>query len=274
MKTLNTIQKFTFLAITNFIILNTNKRKFTTSKSEEIISYSNLIFRTILFCVLFMSSYLIKAQDTLYFRNETIVSAIISEISISEITYTRFDNPKGPTYTTSKNEIKKIKYANGVVETIAYEGSNAKDSVDIRVKNTTVRRSQLVLIGTEVYYDNKVLGKLKEHHLLKDKALSENQINLVKQVKSLKQSEQGYKALGAGLFVTGFVIPAAVTYGAISESFSNSEYDNAVQTIFVGAITGALFRIAGHVVAKIGKNKTKARRLDFISKHSQNEIIY
>lgn len=218
-------------------------------------------------------SVFMQAQDTIYFKNKIIVSAKIIEIGITEIKYKHFDNPEGPTYSNSKNEIEKIKYVNGIIDTIPYVDSKIKDSTDIGLKYNTINGNKLVLVGTELYYDNKILGQLKTHHLLKNKALSTNQINLIKEIKSLKQREQGYNALGTGLFLTGFAIPVVTTLGVLSASASSTNYTNGVQTIVAGAIIGAVFRIAGHVVAKVNKNKSKARKLAFLRNHSQSEII-
>jgi hypothetical protein len=133
-------------------------------------------------------------------------------------------------------------------------------------------KNELRVMGTELYYGSQVLGQLRSHTLLKDRSLSRNQVSAIKEAAGIKHRQQGYNALGTGLFVTGFAIPAVVTIN----TFSDRVYANnmAVNTIVAGAITGALFRIAGHVIVKINKNKSNARKLAFLRKYNQNEIIY
>jgi hypothetical protein len=52
--------------------------------------------KNLLQITLLLSALFLKAQDTIYFRNNSIVSAKIIEVGISEVTYKRFDNPEGP----------------------------------------------------------------------------------------------------------------------------------------------------------------------------------
>ncbi len=132
----------------------------------------------------------------------------------------------------------------------------------------------LVLNGTDIYYNGKIQGEFAMHRLISTHALSENQSIIVKDLKRIKQSKKGYDALGTGLFVTGFAVPAAVTLGALSEGANTSGKTNVVETIVAGAIAGVLLRISGQVVLKIGKNKSKAKKLEFLQKYDQTDIIY
>ena len=52
-------------------------------------------------------------QDIIILRNGNEIQAMVSEIGIDDVTYKRFDNPNGPTYTLKKSEIFMIRYANG-----------------------------------------------------------------------------------------------------------------------------------------------------------------
>ena len=65
-----------------------------------------------LFFLLFSSSQLF-AQDTIVKRDGTEISSVVKAVTEESITYLKFDNPTGPTYTLSKNSVFMIKYQNG-----------------------------------------------------------------------------------------------------------------------------------------------------------------
>ena len=49
-------------------------------------------------------SEMMNAQDTIYFKDKSIISSKIIEIGITEIQYHRFDNLTGPIYRVIKEE--------------------------------------------------------------------------------------------------------------------------------------------------------------------------
>lgn len=224
--------------------------------------------KALLTITLSLFSFLINAQDTICFKNKAIIPAKIIEVGISEIKYLRHDNLTGLTYTSSKKDIQRLKYSNGRTDTILFTEQKEKE---IR---TITSGKQMMLVGTDIYYNNKMLGEFAMRRLITTHAASENQVKLIKDVKKLKIHERSYNALGTGLFATGFAVPVVVTLGALSASSNSSGQTNAVETIVAGAVAGALLRISGHVVMKIGKNKTKAKKLEFLKRYNQNEIIY
>jgi hypothetical protein len=59
--------------------------------------------------------------DVLIYKNGREESAIILEISLSEVRYKRCDNREGPTYVTKKSDLFLIKYRNGTREVIRSE---------------------------------------------------------------------------------------------------------------------------------------------------------
>lgn len=61
----------------------------------------------------------VSAQDTLYKRNGEVVAAKITEIGTAEIKYKRFSMQDGPLFVVGKNEVQKIRFANGVVDSFA-----------------------------------------------------------------------------------------------------------------------------------------------------------
>lgn len=61
----------------------------------------------------------ISAQDMIVKKDGAIVKAKITEVGEESIKYKKSDNPDGPTYSISKDNITSINYANGEVEKFA-----------------------------------------------------------------------------------------------------------------------------------------------------------
>lgn len=74
---------------------------------------------SILFILFLMASLVAGAQDTIYKRSGEIISAKIAEISTAEVKYRRFTMPDGPVFVIGRNEVQKIRFANGVVDSFA-----------------------------------------------------------------------------------------------------------------------------------------------------------
>ncbi|MBQ7856953.1 MAG: hypothetical protein IJ348_07580 [Alistipes sp.] len=58
-----------------------------------------------------------KAQDVIVLRNTTEIQAKVKSIELDGVTYLKWENLDGPTYTLPKSEIFFIKYANGQKDT-------------------------------------------------------------------------------------------------------------------------------------------------------------
>ena len=65
------------------------------------------------------TAFAVKAQDLIVLRNATEIQAKVVEISPKSVTYKRWSNPDGPTYTISKSEVFYIKYKNGEKDVLA-----------------------------------------------------------------------------------------------------------------------------------------------------------
>lgn len=59
---------------------------------------------------------IMRGQDTIYKRNGEILSAKVLEINISDISYKRTDLPNGPLMVVAKDDIRKIKYVTGMID--------------------------------------------------------------------------------------------------------------------------------------------------------------
>lgn len=72
-----------------------------------------------LFILFTLLTTLISAQDMIVKKDGAIVKAKITEVGEESIKYKKSDNPDGPTYSISKDNITSINYANGEVEKFA-----------------------------------------------------------------------------------------------------------------------------------------------------------
>lgn len=90
--------------------------------------------RNILFCLLILLSSLhAMAQDKIYLIDNSVIEAKISEISLTDVKYKKWNNLTGPDYVMPKTEIALIVYANGTHEVInrANEEVKTDETIDI-----------------------------------------------------------------------------------------------------------------------------------------------
>ena len=70
----------------------------------------------LLLSVFVFSSTITFSQDTIFTKNDKIISSKVLEVLPQEIKFKKSENPDGPLYTMKKSEIKKIVYENGSVD--------------------------------------------------------------------------------------------------------------------------------------------------------------
>jgi hypothetical protein len=59
------------------------------------------------------------AQDTIIQKNGATIPAKVLEIDKSNVRYKKFDNPEGPSYVISKDDVSLIRYRNGTVDSFS-----------------------------------------------------------------------------------------------------------------------------------------------------------
>ena len=222
--------------------------------------------------LLMVLSIVMNGQDTIYFKDKSVISSKIIEIGITEIQYRKFDNLSGPIYNVLKNTVKSIKYSNGEIDSLSFVASTNKEIVQIEKNQSKIGQSKLQLSGMNLYYEGSKLGIRKTNQLIESNSLTENQRNLIMEIKNVKSTGKTHKGVGTGLFVTGFAVPALVT--ALAFTTSDFSEDSFWGTIAIGALSGAIIRTTGQVFMKIGRNKAKAKKLEFLAKHTKDEFIY
>ena len=58
------------------------------------------------------------SQDTIFKRNGEVIASKVLEINTAEIKFRKTSNLTGPVYSEARNEVLRIKFENGVVDTI------------------------------------------------------------------------------------------------------------------------------------------------------------
>lgn len=84
--------------------------------------------KVLFICTLLLLNFISFAQDTLFLKNNNIVSCKITEVRTNEITYKDYDNLEGPNIFIPISSISKIKYSNGkIVDLIAAKIEKGND---------------------------------------------------------------------------------------------------------------------------------------------------
>src|SRR6218665_3176204 len=86
-------------------------------------------FKLLLFCLCFFCAGM-QAQDMIVKKDGSILKGKIMEVSEESVKYKKADNPDGPMYTISKENILSINYANGEVEKLDKQPAKKAKSED------------------------------------------------------------------------------------------------------------------------------------------------
>lgn len=115
------------------------------------------IFRSLLVLLGILLTATLSAQDIIIKKDAEEIKAKILEIGDNDVTYKKFSNPDGPTYTIPKSDIFMIKYQNGEKETFNEPTGNQVQKQETRdEKRLRKRQEQLQLI-----YEKKELERRK-----------------------------------------------------------------------------------------------------------------
>lgn len=76
--------------------------------------------------LLFISTLVLHAQDSILMVNEKKIEAKVLEIGTTTIKYKKYSNIEGPLYTVAKEEVKEIVFENGDIEVFSSEYSGTE----------------------------------------------------------------------------------------------------------------------------------------------------
>lgn len=198
------------------------------------------------------------SQDTIQFISKAPQSVKVAEVGIDEIKYHRFDNLDGPLYVASKNEIRYIKYSNGLVDSITVASklkTEAPETLTVYSAPISAYGSEKILIsGSRLSHNGKAVGEARLFRLISNVPIPEKKAELYKEylvMKSYKKRQYlfGFVGLGAGL---------ALPYIGLMSSIV---FDDGVP-FAIGFAAGATFGITGAVLSGINKHKRTKKRVD------------
>lgn len=95
-----------------------------------------------------------QAQDTLYRADGSKEIVTILEVNETQLKFLKHANPGGPTYVISKNDVVKIAYQSGIIETVSHQSSPApKDPI-----SRDFRRNFISINITDLFFNLVTLG--------------------------------------------------------------------------------------------------------------------
>ncbi len=216
-----------------------------------------ILYITICFLSLYGS-----AQDTIRFTDGRATAVKVNEITDVEIKYNRWDNNTGPVYVVPTNEVRYIRYVNGMLDTFAV----AKPKVNEPVLETP---AYVDFVPKDVGFQKiQIVGKQKlfyDHRKLSDNAL----FGVIK-----KHPDQGLKNLMIKEFSRVSVyrqnrnIGFMMMYGGIvgATILTAASGNNAGPVFLLSSAVG----ITGSIIATINKNKRYATRLKVAKMYNSN----
>ena len=103
------------------------------------------------------------AQDTIVKKDDSRISAKITEVHNDEIHYKKFNNLEGPTYVIETAKITSIIYENGEVETYDVKPTIANSSSGWQKQSEQTYTEEIEIYNGKYYYHNRRvgIGKLK-----------------------------------------------------------------------------------------------------------------
>ena len=103
------------------------------------------------------------AQDTIVKKDDSRISAKITEVHNDEIHYKKFNNLEGPTYVIETAKITSIIYENGEVETYDVKPAIANSSSGWQKQSEQTYTEEIEIYNGKYYYHNRRvgIGKLK-----------------------------------------------------------------------------------------------------------------
>lgn len=202
--------------------------------------------RILLILVLCFVHCFLNAQDSIYKRSGEIVPAKVLEINTKEVSYKRADLLDGPLFVINKNEIKKIKYVTGTIDSFKIVIAEPK----IIISNNALGnqfKSQLISYGPRrgVYrYQNHNISDRRVFAIVQEKNMVWNDPNINYLIKSSKKNKSLQYLTGN----LGVVIGGIGLFGCLVATAVNSSTNDNIITAAV-AITSAAVIVTGQVVS-------------------------
>ena len=105
-------------------------------------------------CILIILLTNLSAQDTIYKKDGSVISAKIIEINTSDVKYKNSSNPDGPLYSLYKTDIFRIKYQNGMSDTFSVTPKQITHAPDHESAEPVAKTQCKILKQGAAYYCN------------------------------------------------------------------------------------------------------------------------
>lgn len=201
-----------------------------------------------------------KSQDTLHFRNGSVVIGKVTEITEIQIKYKKSENLTGPTYTELKNDLASINYNNGTNETFQYQAPVqpiAKKEA-YYVPKAPAYPSLKPFGATKFMYNGAIIGNREMHSIL----LNLNDPKITSHIKLAKKQAAG-QYIGFGFFPCAIAAMAIASQPSSNGPSSNNGYlnDEIAGSVVMGALGVACFATSITLKVKRSKNEAAALKL-------------
>lgn len=211
----------------------------------------NVMNKAILFLILM--AFQVSAQDTIRFKNGEMQAVKVTEISVAEIKYARFNIADGPVYVVNKSDVASIKYANGQIDKFDVAPTPAAPVATqpiTVVPNVHQLNDKIIIRGRHLYYMSSPVGEGRLSNIMmsvEDKTKQRKMMVKYGEMKSYKAKQYawGWGSLGAA---------AVVFIAGVSSSSGGGA--------LIGLVAAPGIVVTGQVIASINKKKRHEKMVE------------
>jgi len=219
--------------------------------------------KTILtFSLSFLLFFSASAQDTILKRNSDTILAKVTEVSSLEIKYKRINEPNNSIHSINKDEVKRIKYKNGLVD-------------DFHLNPD----SKIKIVGNNYFYNNNLPIRIPELNTLLENTKDEK-INLFldKSIEERRKRNIAFLGIPCGVAAIGLVFVAGFqeqdwshtkAQGGNYKPLTNSQTNTINAEILSAAVLGTL-SIGFPILSLVHHQKEINNRNKAIELYNQN----
>ena len=182
----------------------------------------------------------VNAQDTIYKRAGDVIPAKILEIGIKDVSYKRMDLVDGPLFIINKNEIRKIKYAIGTIDSFNVVNEEPKRPSVVFVNPTyliqnnseiqhAIRRGTYRYQGRQFSDKNVFFMANEKNQVWKNTEIDFN-------IRESKKNKGLQYAIGYG----GAVVGGLGLYGSVIAASYSSNGNDGAAAAFVGILSAGV----------------------------------